>query len=145
LLLQREPKNAPAMLLRGETWLMLNQPERALEDYGRAVQLAPNHAGAQRALADVLCRLGETRRAVYHFELARRLKPDDPATLLGFARCCFDFAELDRAQELLDQLLAGDPEHVEGLVDRGRLALRRGQAAQAEGFLARAVRAAPWD
>jgi Tfp pilus assembly protein PilF len=143
-LVERAPEHAPALVLRGETWQTLNEPEKALADYERAVRLAPKDAAAQRALADFLCRLGETRRAVYHFEIARRLKPSDPAILLGLARCRFDFAELDRTQELLDQILASDPEHVEGLVERGRLALRRGQAAQAEGFLARALRTAPW-
>lgn len=144
MLVEREPRHALALVLRGETWARLNQPEKAIEDCERAVSLAPKDAVAQRALADLLCRLGETRRALYHFEIAHRLKPGDPAILLGLARCHFDFAELDRAQELLDQILASDPEHVEGLVERGRLALRRGQAAQAEQFLAQAARTAPW-
>ena len=67
-----------------------------------------------------------------------------PALLLGLARCRFYSHELDQAQELLDTLLATQPDHVDALVERGRLALCRGQVPEAEQSLARATSVAPW-
>jgi tetratricopeptide (TPR) repeat protein len=64
--------------------------------------------------------------------------------LIGLARTLTDAAQLAEAEERLDELLAAHPAHPEGLVERGRLALRRGRIAQAAEFLERAVRAAPW-
>src|SRR5262249_52716116 len=86
---------------------------------------------------------GYTREAIAHYELAQRLRPGDPETLLGLARALTDAADLDEAQGRLDELLADYPGHADGLVEPGWLALRRERFAEAELFLARAVREAP--
>jgi tetratricopeptide (TPR) repeat protein len=144
MLLKREPTNAPALVLRGKAWEGLHNPERALQDYERAVDLDPASREARLRLADTLQRLGRVREAVAHFELLLQCRPGDSAVLLGLARCRFDSHELDQAGELLDILLAAQPDHVAALVDRGRLALCRGQAADAEEKLSRAAALAPW-
>jgi predicted Zn-dependent protease len=143
-LLDRAPTYAPALVVRGAVWESLLQFDAAEKDSRRAVELAPSSAEARVTLAGVLNRTGHTREAIYHYEFAQRTWPGDPAILLGLARAYADAAELNEAQRLLNELLAGHPEHVDALVERGRLALRRGRAAEAEPFLARAVRAAPW-
>jgi predicted Zn-dependent protease len=63
--------------------------------------------------------------------------------VLGLARCRLDLHELDEAGRLLDGLLAERPDHVAALVERGRLALRRGREAEAEPDLRRACELAP--
>jgi tetratricopeptide (TPR) repeat protein len=143
-LLDSSPGHVPALLLRGAILDRLRQTDVAEKDFRRAVERAPASAPAHAALAGVLNRQGHTREAIYHYELAQRFRPGEPATLLGLARALGDAAKLDEAQRQLDALLAAAPEHAEGLVERGRLALRRGRAAEAGSFLGRAVRAAPW-
>jgi tetratricopeptide (TPR) repeat protein len=143
-LLKRSPDHVPALLLRGTIADRLRQTDAAADDFRRAVDLAPESAAAQTALAGLLNRTGYTREAIYHYELAERLRPADPETLLGLARALTDAAELDEAQRRLDELLAAHPAHADGLVERGRLAVRRERFAEAEPFLARAVREAPW-
>ena len=143
-LLERSPDHVPALLLRGTIWDQLRRTDDAAQDFRRAVALAPESAAAHAALAGFLNRHGHTREAIYHYELARRSRPADAAALLGLARALADAAELDEAQRRLDDLLDADPDNADGLVERGRLALRRGQPAEAEPFLARAVRVAPW-
>src|SRR5262249_49165306 len=144
LLLKREPTNSPALILRGKGWESGHSLERAVQDYGHAVELDPaSHEGRLR-LAETLQRLGRVREAVAHYELLRQQQPGNPAILLGLARCRFDSHELQQAEELLDTLLAAQPDHVDALVERGRLALCRGQVADAEEKLSRAAALAPW-
>jgi Tfp pilus assembly protein PilF len=143
-LLDRDPDHVPALLLRASVAEFFRRADAAEEDLRRAVAKAPGRADAQAALAGLLSRRGHTREAIYHYELAQRLRPADPATRLGLARALADDADLVGAERQLDHLLAADPNHPDGLVERGRLALRRRQAAEAEPFLARATRAAPW-
>ncbi len=79
-----------------------------------------------------------------HFEFLRQLDPHNPAVLLGLARCRFESHELEQAEILLDHLLAVQPNHVAALVERARLALCRGQEADADVKLSRAATLAPW-
>jgi tetratricopeptide (TPR) repeat protein len=144
MLLKREPANVPALILRGKGWQGLHNPERALKDYERAVDLDPASREGRLHVADTLQRLGQVRLAAAHYEHLRQRHPLDPAVLLGLARCRFDSHELDLAQELLNTLLAAEPDHLDALVEQGRLALCRGQAAEAEDMLCRAVALAPW-
>src|SRR5207248_10468621 len=120
LLLKREPRNAQALLLRAKGWEGLHQPERALEDYDRAVQLLPSAPEGHLGLAESLERMGRSREAVAHYEVVRSQQPNNPTLLLGLARCRFDANELSQAEELLDTLLAVQPYHIAALVERGR-------------------------
>jgi tetratricopeptide (TPR) repeat protein len=143
-LIERVPDHAPALILRGTILDKLRQTDKALADFRKAVNLAPNSPVAHAALAGALNHLGYSREAIYHYELALRLRPADPEALLGLSRALADAAELTEAEQRLDALLAADPNHANGLVERGRLALRQGKPAQAEPFLARGVGLAPW-
>jgi Tfp pilus assembly protein PilF len=143
-LLDREPGSVPALVLRGKGLDGMRHTEAALEDFQRAVDAAPDSAGARLSLAAVLYRIGHSREATYHYEVLHQSEPSHAEGLLGLARCRFEGAELDRAEQHLDALLAAQPGHVEGLVERGSLALRRGQPDTAEQYLARAVAEAPW-
>jgi tetratricopeptide (TPR) repeat protein len=144
LLLEREPTNTPAWILHGKGWDGLHNPERALDDFQRAVELDPASDEARLHLAETLRRLGRVREASAHYELVRQRQPDNPAALLGLAYCRFDSHELEKTAELLDALLAVKPDDVTALVERGRLALCCGEVAKAEEKLSRAAALAPW-
>jgi tetratricopeptide (TPR) repeat protein len=143
-MLVRNPGHVPALILRGTVQDRMQPSPKSEDDFRRAVDLAPNNVAAHAALAGLLNRRGFTREAVAHYEFVLRARPTDPETLLGLARAHADAAQFDEAQKRLDELLAAEPDSADGLVERGRLALRRGRSAEAEPFLARAVRVAPW-
>jgi tetratricopeptide (TPR) repeat protein len=143
-LLEHEPRNTLALALRGKGWEELHNPERALQDHERAVELDPVSYQARLGLADTLQRLGRIREAIAHYEILRQQQPRNPDVLLGLERCRFDSYELEQAKELLDILLAAHPDHIAALVERGRLALSRQHAAGAEEALSRATALAPW-
>jgi tetratricopeptide (TPR) repeat protein len=143
-LIERDPSHVPALLLRGTILDHLHRSDAAAADLRRAVECAPQDAAAHTALADVLNHLGHTREAIYHYELAQHFRTPNATTLLGLARAFSDASQLADAERRLDELLAADPDCTDGLVERGRVALRQGRPAEAEPFLARAVRVAPW-
>ncbi|MFO0810509.1 MAG: tetratricopeptide repeat protein [Gemmataceae bacterium] len=143
-LIDRCPNHVPALILRGTVAERTRRFDPAGEDFRRAVSAAPSSAVANAALAGFLTRRGYTAEAIRHYETALPGQPSNPKLLLGLARAFTDAADLNAAQQRLDELLLAVPDHADGLVERGRLALRRGRFAEAESFLARAVGVAPW-
>ena len=75
--LELQPGLPDALAARGlyATYLELD-PERALADLERALDLAPNDANAQKAIAFTLRRLGRFDEAIVHFEKAVALAPE---------------------------------------------------------------------
>ncbi len=145
LLRERWPDHVGGCLLRGRCLEDLDRAEEALADYERAVELAPRSGVARLHLAGVLHQLGRPREAVASYEAALMLRPGDPTALVGLALCRHDLNDRDEAARLLDALLAEHPDHVAGLVERNRLRVRAGRAAEAEAGLRRAVALAPTD
>jgi predicted Zn-dependent protease len=144
-LLQRQPDHPYALVLRGRIQEVSNRDDQAVKDFERALELQPALDKARLRLAETLSRLGRVREAVGQYDCLRRRLPGNAEVTLGLARCDHDLHELAEAQRLLDELLAAQPDLVPALVERGRLALRMGQPAQAEEGLRRAVALAPYD
>lgn len=139
LLLERWPDHANGRLLRGRCLEGQGRHEEAVQDYQKAVELAPRWADARLALAETLNRLGRPREAVAAYETALRLRLEDPVAPVGLAECRYDLGDTSEALRCLEALLARYPNHVPGLVERGRLQVRSKQAALAESDLRRAV------
>src|SRR5262249_34172126 len=89
-LFSQSPNHVPALRLRGKILDHERQTEAAEKDFRRAVELAPRNAAAQTTLAGLLCRLGHTREAIHHYELAAQHKPTDSTCLIGLARAFTD-------------------------------------------------------
>lgn len=142
-LIQRSPDHVPALVLRGTIHQRLRQTEAAEQDFREAVKRAPKSAAAHAGLGQLLCALGRTTDAIHHFETALRIDADNASALLGLARALLDAADFDKARQRLDQLLAKEPEHVDALLERGRLSLRQNRAAEAEEFLLKAAKHGP--
>jgi predicted Zn-dependent protease len=148
ILLQRQPRHPPALLMRARLWedrARKGEVERdrdALADYEKAVELAPTLEG-RLGRAGALYRVGRPWDALLEYEQLRPGRPADPDVLLGLARCRFSLRAVGEARRLLDELLERQPDHRAALLERGRLALHAGQFADAEGWLRRAADAAP--
>ncbi|HLJ93551.1 MAG TPA: tetratricopeptide repeat protein [Gemmataceae bacterium] len=143
-LLQSEPTNPRALLLRGKRSEGIHDLERAARDFEHVLELVPDCSEARLRLAETLHQQGRVREAVAHFEMLHQQDPTNRAVLLGLARCRFEAHELDQAGEFLDTLLAARPDDVDALVERGRLAMSRRRRNEAEPHLTRAVALAPW-
>jgi tetratricopeptide (TPR) repeat protein len=148
LLLQRQPDQPQALLMRARVWENLasnGRTERepnALADYEKALALKPSFA-ARLGLAGTLYRLGRPFDALLEYQRLHQAQADHPEVLLGLARCRYSLNEVDEARRLLDELLAQHPDHAAALLERGRLALHAGQLARAEKWLRQAAAGAP--
>jgi tetratricopeptide (TPR) repeat protein len=116
-----------------------NEPLAAREDARKALDLDPDHFQARLNLAIFLAP-DAPAEAAGHLERLRRSHPDDRRVLFGLASVRRDLGQLDEAQEILDELLALDPDDVTTLLERGLVALdaRPDRPEEAERWLRRA-------
>jgi tetratricopeptide (TPR) repeat protein len=144
-LLRLQPDHPQALVCRGWALEQLQRFEEALNDYRRAVALAPANEWARLSLAEVLLHLGQPAEAAEQFECLLRRRPDNAAFRLGLARCRVRLGQVTEARRLLDGLLAEALDEPPVLSERGRLALQEGQKEEAERLLRQALERAPAD
>ncbi len=87
-----------------------------------ALQLQPNNADVNERLARVLERKLEFADAIFYFEEAYRLDPDQASAALGLARLLLG-DDLTRSEELVAAVLERDPANARAYVSRSSIAL----------------------
>ena len=142
-LLALQPDHVPARLERGRAWESIHRAAEAEADYRHAVAIQPGDLEPRLRLASFLFQRGRTREATAQFECLRQRHPADPDVLLGLCGCRLDSANLEECEHLLEALLAEHPNHPRGLIERGRIAFRRGRDADAEAWARRALNRSP--
>jgi predicted Zn-dependent protease len=142
--LGRVPDDFQALLWYGEVQERRNLWPKALDAYRKAVECNPSLDSARLRLARALARTNRLHEAAEQFERLRQ-RSGDANAVVGLARCRESLGQTDVARRLLDELLAERPEHVEALMDRGRLALAEGQPEEAARLLGKASRLAPFE
>jgi predicted Zn-dependent protease len=140
-------RSSDAAQARGLTWQgraheFAQDFGKALADFRRATELAPDDPAVRLKLAEALIR-EEPREAVPHLERLQRLRPDDPEVRFQTARLRRALGQPEEAAPLLDELLADEPQRVAALVERGRVAMDLNRPGEAEDWLRRALARAP--
>ncbi|HEY7308426.1 MAG TPA: tetratricopeptide repeat protein [Gemmataceae bacterium] len=145
-LLEREPDNVLALLLRASLWKAVGNHAKAEDDYRQAVEAQPEHRRARVQLGEILLFNKRAEEALPHFEyLRQRPGGDAPEVLLGLARCRRQLGDAESARQLLDELLVGHPHEGFALVERGKIALETESATTAETWLRQAIADYPYD
>jgi tetratricopeptide (TPR) repeat protein len=145
VLLERQPKNAWALLRRGRANEGLNRPENAETDYRRLLEIDPNHDEARLRLAQVLVTIGKPKEARQRLESLWDRKAGDRAIGLALAKCLEQLGGLEESGRLLNELATKYPTALSVLIARGRQARQRGHLAEAEACFRAAVAQAPHD
>ena len=101
----------------------MDQPEKALEAYGKANALDPANANAFYNSGLILFKLNRIDEALAVFEKAASIKPDDPAYLEMAGRCYIHQADFQKAIDYLERAMAGTAEEekkkfLEGLITK---------------------------
>lgn len=131
----REPKNAMALLQLGRIYLELERPAEAVEFLRRARELAPEHTGVLKQLHRALRRLGQNQEAAAVLEKLKTAEPD--RTPQKAEAQIFDYLGLDPAQQRerfrrnLINAIAVSPNDAELKVQLGALLLGEGKAEEA--------------
>ena len=94
---------------------------------------------AALALAKALHSEGKIREAIKEYQTLAGAYPDRPEGLAGLALCRAELHQFAEAEKLYDAVLAKHPQFLTALIERGRVALHQGKAAEAEPYLRRAL------
>jgi tetratricopeptide (TPR) repeat protein len=134
----------PADQAQGLVWrayfLRLGDDRRAaVADLRKALELDPDHFEARLTLAELVAP-EDPEEAAGHLEALRRRHPNDNQVRYALALVRRSLGQSDEARQLLDDVLASEPDHAAALVARGQIALDAQQPAEAERWLRRA-----WD
>lgn len=86
----------------------------AMTAFRASARLAPGNPGVLRSLGIAEGLAGEFVSAVHNLRLSLEASPDDEPALYVLAYAAFNMGDLRTCIEALEQLLALDPEHVQG-------------------------------
>jgi tetratricopeptide (TPR) repeat protein len=143
--LAAQPDSVRALLWRGELLLLVGRSRDALADYRKALQLDPQEDEARLKVGELLLAGHQSEEALLHFTEVLARHPDQGDALLGLARCQAERGAVEASVKLLDRLLSLQPEHAGALAERGKIALDAGNPLDAEQWLRRAARGAPFE
>jgi tetratricopeptide (TPR) repeat protein len=140
-----QPDSVRALVWRGETLLLLGRDRDALAAYRQAVEVDPQEDEARLKVAELLLGLHQSEEARAHFTELLNRHPDQGEALFGLACCRVEQGDTAGAVKVLDRLLSLQPEHSGALAQRGKIALDAGSPEDAERWLRRAARVAPFE
>ncbi|MGZ6013046.1 MAG: tetratricopeptide repeat protein [Caulobacteraceae bacterium] len=121
--LNADPRNAPAIQMRGLIYAQLGHLKEAAEDFRAAVALTPNDPVAHNNLGNALRPLGLWEEALAACAQALALAPDYLDAQLSHANALQDMGRPQEAVAGYDRLLQRAPADPRALANRG-LALR---------------------
>ncbi len=139
----RRPRDWQPYFFRGRAYQLLWVLDRAIADHRRVLELRPEQHESRFHLAESLMIDGQFQEALPEFEKYLHVRPDHAGSLVGLANCRFSLNDPEETGRLLDRLLARHPKNPGGLFLRAKLALNRGQAKQALGWLKQAEAVSP--
>lgn len=139
------PDSPRALDWRGWVNNQLDHRGQAIDDYERALQLRPGRSNVRLRLAELFIDSTRHPEALPHLEQLRSEQYADLDVLVGLAACRVVQGRIDEARQLLDEVLAANPNHFAALRQRGNLEREAGQYAEAERWLRRALDQKPLD
>ncbi len=119
-----------AHMARAESYMAEGKKKEALLELRNALQLDPNNAATNMRIAQILQGQQEFGDAAFYFSEAYRLDPNLSDAALAQAML-LSFAETDRAEGLVQQVLEREPSSARAHAVRSHLALIRKDMAQA--------------
>jgi tetratricopeptide (TPR) repeat protein len=138
---QRKADQVQACLWAGRLNMTTDKLE-AIASFRQGLELDPTHTQSRLLLAIVLTEY-DPREAATHLESLRRQDPKNQQVAVGLAGSLRALGNLERAETLLEEVLAANPAHLGALLERGKTALDAGRPGDAEPFLRRALTQAP--
>jgi tetratricopeptide (TPR) repeat protein len=130
------------LVWRGRLHGYASEYASAVADLRSALEQDPNHFAARWYLAFLVIRVAP-EEAVTHLQALWQRHLHDDQVGLPLAGLCRSLGKLEEARQLLDEILASQPQNVAALIERGQVCLDTQQVADAELYLRRAEDLAP--
>jgi predicted Zn-dependent protease len=145
LWLKAQPDCARALDLHGAALEHRGEILAATRAYERALQLDPGRWRVRVRLASVLQEWNHPDEAAPHLDRLEREHPENADVCLLLGQRDVSESRPDRARERFRAALRADPKQFRAMVQLGKLELQQDRVQEAEGWLARAHQAAPFD
>ncbi|MCZ2148877.1 MAG: tetratricopeptide repeat protein [Bryobacterales bacterium] len=141
-----DPGYAPAWLRLGRVALLQNDPQRALDRLGRALQLNPRDAAALHWRGDAYLKLYQPAKAIPDYQRAAELEQELLERAEIYHSCGLAYIQLGDFKQALDQYskaVRWRPGDGRNYLDRAMILRKFGRLAEAEQDLAIAVTLSP--
>ncbi len=140
--LQRQPDNPQALLIQGQVYDLETRQHDSIASFRRALTADPEMDDARLRLCEALMQLGLTGEAQPHLEYLSRRLPDNLMVQVHLARVQDRMGHTEKAEALVDAVLARQPRFPPALAERGKLALRTARPRRPR---CGCVRPSPWN
>ena len=131
-LIAREPSNEYAHFHLGSAYFELKDYPHALQEYVRALELAPSYLGAMINAVHTLRLLGRYEQAIRMAQQVLARDKDDPDALYLIGTAHFAHGDGQAAERYLERVLTPRPEPEVMLEVQGMLQVLRGDVVPAE-------------
>lgn len=121
------PTAAQPHYCRGLIWQHIMSYEKADDELGKALELAPHRSDVRLELARTLAMQQKFEAAARHYRICSEQCPDDPQALSGLAQCLVQLGENDQALALYQQMDQRWPDDVDGQLGLAKLELDAGR------------------
>jgi tetratricopeptide (TPR) repeat protein len=125
------PGSTWSYLTRARTWLLLEQPDRAVEDYTAALEIDPTLVDAYRERAGVRQARGQLDLALADRDAVTKLAPEDATAWTTRGDVELALGDDDAAIRAYDRAVELDPQQVEALIGRARAYAAQGELQRA--------------
>jgi lipoprotein NlpI len=131
------PSGALAILFgdRGIAYHRTGRDDRAIEDYDRAIQLAPNDAHAFDNRGNAYFGMGEFDRAIQDYDRSIQLAPHSARAFDNRGSAYYCQGQIDDAIRDYDESIRIDASNADAFENRGNAYFLTGRLAEAEGDL----------
>jgi len=133
---------AEALYCSGKIHHIASRHSRGVGELRQALELAPHHFEARRALALAIAQASPAEARI-HLEILAQQRPGDGPTLYSLALVHRALGDTADAGKIMDELLLARPEDVQYLVERALIELDAGRPIESEALLRRAANHAP--
>jgi tetratricopeptide (TPR) repeat protein len=143
--IREAPRTAKAYYWRGWVLERLNNHHEAMDDYKRALKLAPDLIPIRLRVAELLMDEHLPKEAAPHLELLRKQAPKRADVMARLGQCRFLQGRAKEARSLLEKARKQLPDDPQLLLHLGKLDLEEGKPDRAEKWLRRALIGDPSD
>ena len=140
----KSPKSLEAWKLKGDLLLYAkNQGDDALAAYRKSLEIKPDFLVGHSAVTTILLQKGDLTAATAQIEQLKKLAANHPQTKYLEAQLAYQKKDFKLARNLVREVLTVAPSSVQGLQLAGAVELQLNSLLPAEGYLSKAVQAAP--
>ncbi len=141
--IQLNPRLAKAHFELANIELQRGAPQIAFQEYVATTKADGKHRQAQIMVGELLARAGNFSEAKGQAQLILSNWPDEKVGTLLLAESSFGLQDYKEAQELIDEVLAADPNNTRALSDLAYLQLQQKKVAEGEATFRRAWELSP--